>query len=114
MSYPYSQSDMTYDPQARKQPVRPAVTRSVADRRLTGARGKISDGGQAHEPLSTAQSDVSAVSSRRIVPSRENMVRERSSQVVPASAIEPARLPPLKTEQAEFDLTSSRNPLRDK
>lgn len=99
-SAPMTERPLKFDPQAAARSGQVGPQRAIV-RKSVPARGRVSD-----EQTEQESPQPTTLSSRK--PSRSTEL-----SVVPASAIEPAKLPPLKTSQEPFDLSSSRNPLRD-
>lgn len=104
---PPTEKTLHFDPQAATRsglagPQRAIVRKPTPAPSSLSARGRIVDEFQA-EP----KPELTVASSRKAD-------RSLSPSVVPASATEPAKLPPLKQSPEQLDLLDSSNPLRDR
>ncbi len=110
---PATPKTLKFDPQAATRAGQFGPQRAIVRKPVSmPAHGRLSDEAVAEEEVAKSV----AVSSRKPRNQAAPAAVASSSpapSVVPASASEPAKLPPLKTKEEPFDLSSSRNPLRD-
>ncbi len=96
---PRTQPVLNFDPQATAPREKFGPQRVIVRRQVMTSQQRLSD-----DQPTPAPEPVTAASRK---------ATSTTADVVPASASEPAKLPPLKSQKEPFDLTSSRNPLRD-
>lgn len=107
-STPVTERSLKFDPQAATRAGQVGPQRAIVRKSVPAPTQRHVSDDAVVEPVKVTVAPLpkpTTVSTRRT-----NTVE---TKVVPASASEPAKLPPLKTSHEPFDLSSSRNPLRD-